>query len=41
MGKTIIPAIQRTHRIFILDNEKLRRANAKVATATAYHKQSA
>jgi len=36
MGKTIIPAIQRTHRIFILDNEKLRRANAKVATATAY-----
>lgn len=36
MGKTIIPAIQRTHRVFILDNEKLRRANAKVTTATAY-----
>ncbi len=36
MGKTIIPAIQRTNRVFILDNEKLRRANAKVTTATAY-----
>lgn len=36
MGQTIIPTIQRTHRVFILDNEKLRRANAKVTTATAY-----
>ena len=36
MGKTIIPTITHTYRKLNLDNEKLRRANAKVTTATAY-----
>lgn len=37
MKKTIIPTLNRTSRPFILDNEKLRRANALVTTDTAYH----
>ena len=36
MSVHYIPAITVTSKRLILDNEKLRRANAKVTTATAY-----